>query len=101
MVAKLLDVWLHLFLLGNLLCPLLHHKVGHSGLSVYVPLLWIYISHGFLLLLTHRNNWFPGLFLVCEENLQCGQSGLKDQELVIILSALYTQPPRGQLARTS
>jgi len=75
-VAEFPDFRLYRLLPGDLLHPLLHNEVGHSGLRLYIPLLRLHLRHGVLLLLTHRNDRVPGLLLVRQEDLQCCQGGL-------------------------
>merc|ERR1712037_61436 len=76
-VAQFSHVRLHSLLPGCILHPLFHHKVGHSGERLNIPLLRLHLCHGLLLFPPHRHNRLPGLLLVCSEDLQCGPSGLE------------------------
>uniref|UniRef100_A0A8C9VJL4 Transmembrane 9 superfamily member n=1 Tax=Scleropages formosus TaxID=113540 RepID=A0A8C9VJL4_SCLFO len=48
-----------------------------SGFTAHYPLLRLHHDHGPDLFPLHRNNWILCLFLVCYQDLQCGESGLR------------------------
>lgn len=76
-VAVVLDVRLHSFLLVHLLLPLLLDQIAARGRGVEVPVLRLLADNGVPILLAHGLDRLHRVLLVHPENLQRRQGGLK------------------------